>query len=171
MHYVNHIGISLLLLAAPSVLLAVGENPLAPAKSYWETVKAFPGDEPMLAIGLGVAVTAGAVYAAHTYSKSFREKVSGPALEEVKDYWKNLKDGDTNTLLDTSVAVIAVSAGFIHVHKERDLLGKLKITTPRVSVVRSIAGYRSLQQAQSHHQPLQQIEQQYQQLQRLQQLE
>ncbi len=131
MHYIKHIGISLLLLAVPAAVLAEGDTTSATDKTYWETVKETPGNYPKSTVLAAVAVTAAGVYAAHTYSTWFREKVSGPVLEKFEAYRKNLKDGDTKTLAITGATVVAFSAGVYGAHEKWDLLGKLKITTPK----------------------------------------
>ncbi len=133
MNYVKHLSMSLLLLAIPAALLADGDTSSASTSStatdttYWETVKAFPGLNPKSTIGLGLAVTAAAVYAAHTYHVGFRENVSGPALEKVKAYGKNLSDGETNTLIGTGVAVVVLGGGFYAAHSKWNLLDKLQL--------------------------------------------
>ena len=124
MYYVNHIGISLLLLAVPAALLAGGENPLAPAKGYWETITAFPSDHPNWTVGGAVAATALAVYVAHNYSDWARKKVTGPAL----NLGRNLANGDTEIWVITGPTGAVPGADY-----QLDVLGELDITTPKAS--------------------------------------
>ncbi len=210
MHYIKHIGISVLLLAVPAALLADGDAAPAADKTYWETVKETPGNYPKSTVLAAVAVTAAGVYAAHTYStwfrekvsrpalekfeayrknleegdtktlvftgaavtalsgtlygahtysKSFREKVSGSALEKVKAYGKNLSEGDTNTLVATGVAVIALSGSLYGAHKKWDILGKLKITAPKASAEEAALIETIKRHQQLERQILQQLQQ------------
>lgn len=109
MNCVKMMALSLSLLVVPAAF-ASGPGAAAPVVAgpgYVERAQTFVSNNSKAAIGFGAAVGAGAAYYLHTKNVfGFRTYVSNPAIGYVKAYVKNLKAGETKTVVATIAALL-----------------------------------------------------------------
>lgn len=108
MNCVKMMALSLSLLVVPTTFVSANDA------SYVDRAKTFVSENSKAAIGVGAALGAGAAYYLHTKNVfGFRTYVSNPAIGYAKAYVKNLKAGETKTVVAT-IAALLVGGYLIH---------------------------------------------------------